>query len=124
MVEKLKQLSIYSSSFDEKGKLVTRQPTQPVNSPRKLQQIILYYTLQANPPLVRPHKPIKSNKNDLEISSLGLHFVVSSQHFINGRLKVRMLLALLSSLSLSLWPHVMTLRRPFSTPSSRYLFLC
>lgn len=47
--------------------------------------------LQANPPLVRPHKPIKSNKNDLEVSVLGLHFVVSSQHFINGRLKVTFL---------------------------------
>ncbi|KAG5674468.1 hypothetical protein PVAND_004437 [Polypedilum vanderplanki] len=33
--------------------------------------------------------PGKSNKNDLEASTLGLHFVVNSQHFINGRLKVK-----------------------------------
>ena len=46
------------------------------------------FYFQANPPLVRPHKPMKSNKNDLEISVLGLHFVVSSQHFANGKLKV------------------------------------
>lgn len=49
---------------------------------------VLRFYFQANPPLVRPHKPMKSNKNDLEISVLGLHFVVSSQHFANGKLKV------------------------------------
>lgn len=53
--------------------------------------IFLNSLLQVNPPLVRPHKPIKTNKNDLEISMLGLQFVVSSQHFINGRVKVKFL---------------------------------
>ncbi|KAL7042866.1 hypothetical protein ACKWTF_001318 [Chironomus riparius] len=41
------------------------------------------------PPITKPHKPQKNHKNELETSTLGLHFVVNSQHFINGRLKVK-----------------------------------
>lgn len=45
-------------------------------------------SFQVNPPITKPHKPQKNHKNELETSTLGLHFVVNSQHFINGRLKV------------------------------------
>lgn len=55
------------------------------------QIIFVIFRLKANPPLIRPHKPIKTAKPELEQVSLGLHFVVSSQHFINGRLKVNIL---------------------------------
>jgi hypothetical protein len=50
--------------------------------------IFFNFLLQANPSITRSHKPVKS-KHDLEASQLGLHFVVTPQHFINGRLKVQ-----------------------------------
>jgi hypothetical protein len=49
------------------------------------------FIFQVYPPITKPHKPQKNHKNELETSTLGLHFVVNSQHFINGRLKVKML---------------------------------
>lgn len=46
---------------------------------------------QANSPIIKRHKPIKisNGRTDLEESVLGIHFMVNTQHFINGRIKVR-----------------------------------
>ncbi|XP_035772869.1 uncharacterized protein LOC118456325 [Anopheles albimanus] len=44
---------------------------------------------QANPSYIRTHKPFRERKSDLETSLVGIHFVASSHHFINGKLKIR-----------------------------------
>ncbi|XP_049548184.1 uncharacterized protein LOC125959403 [Anopheles darlingi] len=44
---------------------------------------------QANPSYIRTHKPFRDRKNDLETVLVGIHFVASSHHFINGKLKIR-----------------------------------
>ncbi|ETN63873.1 hypothetical protein AND_004398 [Anopheles darlingi] len=43
----------------------------------------------ANPSYIRTHKPFRDRKNDLETVLVGIHFVASSHHFINGKLKIR-----------------------------------
>ncbi|XP_035917520.1 uncharacterized protein LOC118514629 [Anopheles stephensi] len=44
---------------------------------------------QANPSYIRTHKPFRERKNDFETSLAGIHFVVGSHHFVNGKLKIR-----------------------------------
>ncbi|XP_052864285.1 uncharacterized protein LOC128270900 [Anopheles cruzii] len=44
---------------------------------------------QANPSYIRTHKPFRERKNDFETSLVGIHFVASSHHFMNGKLKIR-----------------------------------
>lgn len=51
---------------------------------------LLLLLVQANPSHIRPHKPTKHK--ELESSSLGIHFVVGNQHFIHGKLKVKLLI--------------------------------
>uniref|UniRef100_A0A4Y0BNB0 Ig-like domain-containing protein n=1 Tax=Anopheles funestus TaxID=62324 RepID=A0A4Y0BNB0_ANOFN len=43
---------------------------------------------QANPSYIRTHKPFRERKNEFETSLAGIHFVVGSHHFVNGKLKV------------------------------------
>uniref|UniRef100_A0A182VUG8 Uncharacterized protein n=1 Tax=Anopheles minimus TaxID=112268 RepID=A0A182VUG8_9DIPT len=43
----------------------------------------------ANPSYIRTHKPFRERKNDFETSLAGIHFVVGSHHFVNGKLKIR-----------------------------------
>ncbi|XP_053673829.1 uncharacterized protein LOC128724091 [Anopheles nili] len=44
---------------------------------------------QANPSYIRTHKPFRERKNEFETSLAGIHFVVGSHHFVNGKLKIR-----------------------------------
>ncbi|KAH8409971.1 hypothetical protein KR009_003407, partial [Drosophila setifemur] len=44
---------------------------------------------EVNPAHVRHHKIIREPRNDLETSIVGIHFVVTDQHFDNGKLKLR-----------------------------------
>ncbi|XP_043068566.1 uncharacterized protein beat-Ia isoform X2 [Drosophila bipectinata] len=44
---------------------------------------------EVNPSHVRHHKVIRESRNDLESSIVGIHFVVTDQHFDNGKLKLR-----------------------------------
>ncbi|XP_017013981.2 uncharacterized protein beat-Ia isoform X2 [Drosophila takahashii] len=44
---------------------------------------------EVNPALVRHHKIIRDSRNDMETAIVGIHFVVTDQHFDNGKLKLR-----------------------------------
>ncbi|XP_055848124.1 uncharacterized protein LOC129913458 isoform X2 [Episyrphus balteatus] len=44
---------------------------------------------EANPSHVRHHRPLRDSRNDMETAISGIHFVVTSQHFVYGKLKVR-----------------------------------
>ncbi|KAH8353206.1 hypothetical protein KR084_009660, partial [Drosophila pseudotakahashii] len=46
-------------------------------------------TWTVNPALVRHHKIIRDSRNDMETAIVGIHFVVTDQHFDNGKLKLR-----------------------------------
>uniref|UniRef100_A0A182KBT4 Uncharacterized protein n=1 Tax=Anopheles christyi TaxID=43041 RepID=A0A182KBT4_9DIPT len=37
---------------------------------------------------IRTHKPFRERKNEFETSLAGIHFVVGSHHYVNGKLKV------------------------------------
>ncbi|XP_055594304.1 uncharacterized protein LOC129745328 [Uranotaenia lowii] len=43
----------------------------------------------ANPSHIRVYRPLRDHKTELETALLGLHFVASSHHFLNGKLKIR-----------------------------------
>lgn len=45
--------------------------------------------LQVNPSHVRHHKILRDSRNEMETAIVGIHFVVTDQHFENGKLKVR-----------------------------------
>lgn len=57
--------------------------------------IIIFIISQAHPSILKRHKPIRTNigRTELEESMLGIHFLVNTQHFINGRLKVTFLIS-------------------------------
>nr|XP_036678671.1 uncharacterized protein LOC108012104 isoform X1 [Drosophila suzukii] len=44
---------------------------------------------EVNPSLVRHHKILRDARNDMETAIVGIHFVVTDQHFDNGKLKLR-----------------------------------
>ncbi|EDW03641.1 GH10395 [Drosophila grimshawi] len=44
---------------------------------------------EVNPSHVRHHKILRDIRNDMETSIVGIHFVVTDQHFDNGKLKLR-----------------------------------
>ncbi|EDW77400.2 uncharacterized protein Dwil_GK18108 [Drosophila willistoni] len=44
---------------------------------------------EVNPSHVRHHKIIRDVRNDMETAIVGIHFVVTDQHFDNGKLKLR-----------------------------------
>ncbi|XP_030377125.1 uncharacterized protein LOC115626017, partial [Scaptodrosophila lebanonensis] len=44
---------------------------------------------EVNPSLVRHHKILRDTRTDMETSIVSIHFVVSDQHFDNGKLKLR-----------------------------------
>ncbi|XP_016962294.1 uncharacterized protein LOC108032798 [Drosophila biarmipes] len=44
---------------------------------------------EVNPSLVRHHKILRDSRNDMETAIVGIHFVVTDQHFDNGKLKLR-----------------------------------
>ncbi|XP_043064342.1 uncharacterized protein LOC108098165 isoform X1 [Drosophila ficusphila] len=44
---------------------------------------------EVNPALVRHHKILRDARNDMETAIVGIHFVVTDQHFDNGKLKLR-----------------------------------
>ncbi|XP_039502470.1 uncharacterized protein LOC120458762 isoform X1 [Drosophila santomea] len=44
---------------------------------------------EVNPALVRHHKILRDARNDMETAVVGIHFVVTDQHFDNGKLKLR-----------------------------------
>lgn len=74
----------------DKIHLVT-QPSKSLKNIHTEKRMIwkICLSLQAGSSITRLHRPMRSPKHDMEMSILGLHFVVSSQHFsINGRLKV------------------------------------
>lgn len=45
--------------------------------------------LQPNPLHVRNFRIMKDHKTELETSTIGIQFVITQQHFQNGKLKVR-----------------------------------
>ncbi|XP_017134259.1 uncharacterized protein LOC108150537 isoform X1 [Drosophila elegans] len=44
---------------------------------------------EVNPSLVRHHKVLRDARNEMETAIVGIHFVVTEQHFENGKLKLR-----------------------------------
>ncbi|EDW57609.2 cell adhesion molecule 3 isoform X2 [Drosophila virilis] len=44
---------------------------------------------EVNPSHVRHHKILRDARNDMETAIVGIHFVVTDQHFDNGKLKLR-----------------------------------
>ncbi|XP_030080522.1 uncharacterized protein LOC111594148 isoform X2 [Drosophila hydei] len=44
---------------------------------------------EVNPSHVRHHKILRDTRNEMETSIVGIHFVVTDQHFENGKLKLR-----------------------------------
>lgn len=44
---------------------------------------------EANPSHVRHYRPLKESRNNMETAISGIHFVVTSQQFVYGKLKVR-----------------------------------
>ncbi|XP_041674903.1 uncharacterized protein LOC108105196 isoform X2 [Drosophila eugracilis] len=44
---------------------------------------------EVNPSLVRHHKILRDSRNEMETAIVGIHFVVTDQHFDNGKLKLR-----------------------------------
>ncbi|XP_033235930.1 uncharacterized protein beat-Ia isoform X1 [Drosophila pseudoobscura] len=44
---------------------------------------------EVNPSHVRHHKIVVETRNDMQTSIVGIHFVVTDQHFDNGKLKLR-----------------------------------
>ncbi|XP_034666259.1 uncharacterized protein LOC117900139 isoform X2 [Drosophila subobscura] len=44
---------------------------------------------EVNPSHVRHHKIVVDTRNDMQTSIVGIHFVVTDQHFDNGKLKLR-----------------------------------
>ncbi|XP_044315658.1 uncharacterized protein LOC108046062 isoform X2 [Drosophila rhopaloa] len=44
---------------------------------------------EVNPALVRHHKVLRDARNEMETAIVGIHFVVTDQHFDNGKLKLR-----------------------------------
>lgn len=46
------------------------------------------FPLQPNPLNVRTYRIIRDHKTELETSMIGIQFVITSQHFLHGKLKV------------------------------------
>ncbi|KAH8273595.1 hypothetical protein KR018_003137, partial [Drosophila ironensis] len=59
---------------------------------------------EVNPAHVRRHKIVRETRNDLETSIVGIHFVVTDQHFDNGKLKVSSKLSIHGTHSTKLIP--------------------
>ncbi|KAH8376844.1 hypothetical protein KR093_001681, partial [Drosophila rubida] len=44
---------------------------------------------EVNPSHVRHHKILRDTRNEMETAIVGIHFVVTDQHFVDGKLKLR-----------------------------------